>query len=156
MTLTYNYVPFLYWSLLIVFLFYVVLFILWKFKREKIKYIFMPIEMTKMSGKMPKYQAEILTYIGSNYQNPDLRLHDVSMHIGLSEDATSDVLKKYSQKTFRQYLNHIRMEEAKRLLKETNLQIAEIAFKVGYNNIQHFNRVFKEYTDSSPKNFRDQ
>jgi AraC-like DNA-binding protein len=155
LTLTYNYLPYLYLTLIISLFYYAILWVLWKFKKEKIKYIFMPIEMTKVSEKVPKSQAEILAFIGSNYQNPDLRLFDVSRHVGLSEDATSDLLKKYSQKNFRQYLNQIRMEEAKRLLKETNLQIAEIAFKVGYNNIQHFNRVFKEYTDESPKNFRE-
>jgi 2-isopropylmalate synthase len=47
------------------------------------------------------------------------------------------------------------MNEATRLLKESDLQIAEIADAVGYNNIQHFNRVFKEIYDISPKSFRN-
>ncbi len=47
------------------------------------------------------------------------------------------------------------MEEAKRLLKETNQQISSIAFMVGYNNVQHFNRVFKEYTGIPPTLFRE-
>jgi len=153
--LTYNFYPLLYWALIISFIYYSLLFVLWKFKREKIKYIFMPIEMTQVNEKVPKLQADILAYIGLHYPNPDLKLIDVAKNVGLSEDVTSDLLRKYSKKNFRQYLNQIRMEEAKRLLKESSLQIAEIAFKVGYNNIQHFNRVFKEYTDESPKSYRE-
>lgn len=153
--LTYNFYPLLYWALILSFIYYSLLFVLWKFKKEKIKYIFMPIEMTQVNEKVPKLQADILAYIGLHYPNPDLKLIDVAKNVGLSEDVTSDLLRKYSKKNFRQYLNQIRMEEAKRLLKESSLQIAEIAFKVGYNNIQHFNRVFKEYTDDSPKSYRE-
>lgn len=153
--LTYNYMPFLLWSIALSCIYYFLLFIVWKFKKEKTQYIFMPIEKINVNDKTPKQQTEILTYIGSNFTNPDLKLNDVAQHLGISQDTVSDILKRYCNKSFRQYLNHIRMEEAKRLLKESNLQISEIAFKVGYNNIQHFNRVFKEFTEESPKNFRE-
>jgi AraC-like DNA-binding protein len=119
----------------------------------KIKYV--PIETTKINNKIPQNQADILAFIGKNYSNPDLKLYDVASHVGISEEMTSDLLRKYCDKNFRQYLNQIRMEEAKRLLKESDLQISEIAFKIGYNNIQHFNRVFKEYTNQSPKIYRE-
>jgi len=155
LSLSYNYQPYMYTALVLCILYYSILGVLWKIKKGNIKYIFMPIEMTEVNEKVPKSQAEILAFIGSNYQNPDLRLLDVANHASLSEDATSNLLRQYCQKNFRQYLNQLRMEEAKRLLIETKLQIAEIAFKVGYNNIQHFNRVFKEYTDESPKNYRE-
>jgi transcriptional regulator GlxA family with amidase domain len=46
------------------------------------------------------------------------------------------------------------MNEAARLLKQSGLQIAEIATAVGYNNTQHFNRVFKEFFEVSPKQYR--
>lgn len=154
--LTYNYQPILNWALIISSLYYITFLILWIFKKEKIRYIFLPIELTQISDKVPRLQADILTYIGANYANPDLKLADVSAHVGLAQDTTSEILKKYCNKNFRQYLNQIRMEEAKRLLKETTLQIAEIGYKVGYNNIQHFNRVFKEYTNESPSSFREQ
>jgi len=120
-----------------------------------VKYIFMPIEITKFKEKIPDAQAKILEYIGTQYQNPNLKLGDVAKEICLSEDMTSELLKKHTNLTFRQYLNQIRMEEAKRLLKVSSLQISEIAFKVGYNNIQHFNRVFKEFSNDSPKKYRE-
>jgi AraC-like DNA-binding protein len=132
--------------------FIIVFFVIWKLK--KVKYIFLPIDLTKVENKLPEAQSKILTFIATNYHNPDLKIYDVAKDNGISEEVVKELIKKYCNKTFRQYLNQIRIEEAKRLLNESNLQIAEIAFKVGYNNIQHFNRVFKEHTGDSPKSFR--
>jgi AraC-like DNA-binding protein len=152
--LEYNMAPFLYRCLYILLIYYI-LFLLFIWKIQKVKYIFLPIEMSEIKNKVPQTQESILEFIGKNYYNPELKLSDVASHIGISEDMASDILKKYCDKSFRQYLNQVRMEDAKRLLRESDLQISEIAFKVGYNNIQHFNRVFKEYTNLTPKAFRE-
>jgi len=122
---------------------------------EDVKIVLTPIEKIETEDRLPKFQSEILNYIGSNYRNSNLKLLDVAQSIGLSKKTVSDILKECTGKNFRQYLNFIRMNEATRLLKESDLQIAEIADAVGYNNIQHFNRVFKEIYDISPKSFRN-
>jgi len=64
------------------------------------------------------------------------------------------ILKKVSGLPFKQYLNRLRLEEAKRLLTQTDLQVSDIAYKVGYGNISHFNRVFKDHLGISPNDFR--
>lgn len=115
----------------------------------------MPIELSKIGDKIPETQNKILSFIGSNYINPELKLEDVAGEIGISQDQVAELLRKHCGFTFRQYLNQVRLEEAKRLIRNSNLQIAEIAFNVGYNNIQHFNRVFKEYTSFTPTGFRE-
>lgn len=146
-----NYIPF-------ALIYYVIAgVVLWFMKHKNVKYVFMPIKEVEINEKVKASvkEADILSYIGQNYQNPDFKITDVANNFNLTESQTSDLLKEYCDKTFRQYLNQIRMEEAKRLLKETNQQISSIAFMVGYNNVQHFNRVFKEYTNSSPSAFRD-
>ena len=154
--LVYNVIPLLELFLLISLVYYITILIFWKFRKQTINYILMPIEHIKIPEKNSKVQSEILSFIATNYQNPQLKLADVSKVVGVSDDIISEVLKQYCNTNFRQYINKIRMEEAKRMLRETQLQISEIAFAVGYNNIQHFNRVFKEYTSFSPKNFREQ
>lgn len=154
--LKYDFVPLLNKFLIFALVYYILIVLFsWKVKKMYIKYIYMPIEMTKFKEKIPETQSKILEYIGSHYHEPNLRLSDIANEIGISEEMTSELLKNHSNLTFRQYLNQVRLEEAKRLLKVSSLQISEIAFKVGYNNIQHFNRVFKEYTDLQPKNYRE-
>ncbi|MBN2534125.1 MAG: helix-turn-helix domain-containing protein [Spirochaetales bacterium] len=49
----------------------------------------------------------------------------------------------------------IRLAEAKRLLKETDIMISEIASQVDFHTIPHFNRIFKDNEKVSPKDFRN-
>lgn len=54
----------------------------------------------------------------------------------------------------REYINNIRIEEAKRLLLTTNLSISEVAGMVGYDNISYFSTVFRKRTGISPVDWR--
>lgn len=99
--------------------------------------------------------AQIEEYIGSNYQNPALSVEMISRERGIGLPRISTLLQQKHRMNFKQYLNDVRIKEAKRLLHETDRTIAEIAFAVGYNSIPHFNRVFRQHTDKTPTEFRD-
>jgi YesN/AraC family two-component response regulator len=66
------------------------------------------------------------------------------------------LIKNQTNRSFKEYLNTIRLTEAQRLLSETDRQIIEISMAVGYNNISHFNRIFKEKNGKTPREFREQ
>ncbi len=151
---TYSFMPVLYRFSVFAFIYYLILLlVIWKVK--KVKHILLPIESSNIGNKIPEMQAKVLTYIANNYKNADLKLYDISSDVGISQDNVSELIRKHCDLTVRQYLNKVRLEEAKRLIRATDLQIAEIAYEVGYNNVQHFNRVFKEYTSFTPKEFRE-
>jgi two-component system, response regulator YesN len=57
-------------------------------------------------------------------------------------------------KTITEYITMIRMEEAKTLLKSTNLKILEVAEKVGYENSHYFSTIFKKNTGIHPQKYR--
>lgn len=97
-----------------------------------------------------------LEYLSQNYTDPELNLTDMARELGFNSRNISDQLKNHFNFTFKQCLNSIRLNEARRLLKETALPVNEIAWKVGYNNVSHFNRAFRQYSDCSPQEFRQQ
>ncbi len=117
--------------------------------------VYVPYEKLETEKETSNLKEEILTFIGKNYPNPDLKLADIAKALSMTEDKTSEEIRVATGKSFKAYLNTIRIEESKRLLKETSMQISEIAFSVGYNNVQHFNRVFKESVGVAPGAFRD-
>ena len=55
----------------------------------------------------------------------------------------------------REYINQIRIEEAKRLLLTTNLSVSEVAGLSGYENISYFSTVFRKHTGMSPIDWRN-
>lgn len=117
--------------------------------------VYVPYEKLDTEKDTVDLKDEILTFIGKNYPNPELKLADVAKALSMAEDRTSEEIRIATGKSFKAYLNTIRIEESKRLLKNTAMHISEIAFSVGYNNVQHFNRVFKESVGVAPGTFRD-
>lgn len=122
-------------------------------KEQQVVYV--PYEKLDTEKDTVDLKGEILTFIGKNYPNPELKLADVAKALSMAEDRTSEEIRLATGKSFKAYLNTIRIEESKRLLKNTAMHISEIAFSVGYNNVQHFNRVFKESVGVAPGTFRD-
>lgn len=112
-------------------------------------------EPTSVAPKKSKDLDEIIRYINKRYSDSSLKVYQVSAHLQVPQPVISAYLKKKHGMSFRQYLNHIRIEKAKILLQQKELSISAIAFKVGYGNIQHFNRIFKEHTGHSPGQLKD-
>jgi AraC-like DNA-binding protein len=98
---------------------------------------------------------KIITCIGEHYSEQNLTVQAVSQECGIPVRRIPGCLKKYFNLSFPQYLNAIRLAEAKRLLKETDLMISEIAFRIGYKSIPHFNRIFKQNEKMPPKEYRE-
>ncbi len=111
-------------------------------------------EKLQVANYADEEAQRIISYIAKNFQNPDLEIAEVGREVGLSQTRISGVLKTAVACGFKQYLNTIRITEAKRLLRDTDRQVADIARKVGYNNIAHFNRIFKVSEGISPNQYR--
>jgi len=92
--------------------------------------------------------------IEMEFQNEKFSSSILAQRIRYSQPELSKLFKKVMGKSFPDYLNGKRIHEAKKHLLETDLKISEIAFKVGYNNIEHFNKVFRRYEKQSPGEFR--
>ncbi len=83
-----------------------------------------------------------------------INLDRVAEKANLSKEAFCRFFKLRTGKTFTQYLQQLRIAEAQKLLLETDLGIAEIAFRVGYENLSYFNRSFKKLSAKSPSDYR--
>ena len=96
----------------------------------------------------------MLNYIQNNYQ--DVTLESLSEQFHLSEPYVSKYIKDKSGKTFGEHVAHIRMKRAKTLLKNGNMTVENIAYAVGYQNVEHFNRTFKKSFDMTPIQYRNE
>lgn len=114
-----------------------------------------PYEKIQVQDCAVQDEKTIIGYIGKNYCNAELSLLKMSTDIGIPTYKISEIIKQKHSLSFKQYLNTIRISEAKRLLKTSDLQISQIAYRVGYGTAPHFNRIFKELTSLSPNAYRN-
>ena len=75
-------------------------------------------------------------------------------NFNLSKSYLSKYIKEKSGMTFQNAVKKARLKRAKRLLKETNRKVETIAEEVGYESVEHFNRVFKAEFDLTPNQYR--
>jgi AraC-like DNA-binding protein len=101
----------------------------------------------------PDIQHSYLDYINEHFQNPELSLEEISSETGISQRKVSEGIAAQFHCNVKTYINKIRITEAQRLLKETDLNISEIAFKTGFSSPSNFNRVFKSITGENPTEF---
>ena len=98
--------------------------------------------------------VEIMNYIQANYI--DITLEDLAEKFYLSKPYISKYIKEKSGITFGEMVKKIRMKKAKSLLKGSNMTVENIALSVGYQNVEHFNRIFKKMYQVTPVQFRNQ
>ncbi len=92
-------------------------------------------------------------YIQNHFSEP-VTLEEVSGYVGLNPAYFSVLFKKTEGEGFAKYLIHLRMEQAKILLRETNEPVAAVCRRVGYNDVKHFTRTFEKATGVRPSTYR--
>lgn len=95
---------------------------------------------------------EAKSYIMDHYREK-ISLSDVAEAVGISYGHLSKCFKQVEGTSFNSYLLEVRIEESKRIMREENLPISEIAYRVGISDPNYFSKCFKKHTGLSPKEY---
>lgn len=98
--------------------------------------------------------AAIRDYVMENY-NKDISMQDAARAMNYSEVYFCRLFKQCFDQNFTAYLTHLRIREAKRLLRDPRANIKEVSRKVGYSDSNYFSRLFKRITGQLPSEYRD-
>ena len=107
------------------------------------------------STKTENYIQKVFSIIHSDYHLP-LRVKDMAAKMGIGERQFQRIFHLQTNMTFKDYLQGVRINNASRLLVNTNRKVIDIASAVGYQDLQYFNKLFKEKTGMSPSEYRRQ
>lgn len=131
-------------------------------EKEKIDTLLLPLcrmlelayikNETKRESPAHPFQ-KILAYIQTN-ASTDLTVESLCQTFSCSRSYFSHTFKKQVGKSFREYLTDIRLEQAKRLLELSNLNVTEISDSVGFQDSNYFSVVFKKSMGLSPLAYR--
>ncbi|MGQ8870739.1 response regulator [Paenibacillus sp. TSA_86.1] len=127
--------------------------------QHKVSEVCLLVQQRISSGRQHVYKdivEQALTFTKKYYADPDLSIQKVCAHLHISSGYFCSIFKKEVQLTFLQYLMQIRMDEARELLRSTELKSFEIAEKVGFAEPNYFSFCFKKHIGVSPKEYRKQ
>ncbi len=96
--------------------------------------------------------GQAIKYIHDHFSE-DINLNDVARKVNISPGYLSSLFKEVEEVGFNEYITGLRIEEAKRLLRNSNEKIYQISEIVGYNNPYYFSRVFKRMTGQTPSEY---
>ncbi|WP_246066803.1 helix-turn-helix transcriptional regulator [Paenibacillus koleovorans] len=99
--------------------------------------------------------SDIVKHINQTYME-ELTLAGISQTFYISPYHLSRMFKEVTGFTFIEYIHSVRTLESQKLLRDTNLNVTEIAQQVGFDSSTHFGRVFKEQVGCSPLKYRKQ
>ena len=85
----------------------------------------------------------------------NLSLRDLSRELELSKSYLNAVFKKYANRAPIDFFINLKMQEACKLLKSTDMYILEIAQSLGYDDPYYFSRIFKKMIGVSPREYRN-
>lgn len=117
------------------------------------------VEVCRNIRKKPEEETESLVgkakqFIDANF-GKDISLEDVSRVVDISPYYFSKVFKEEAGMNFIEYLTKVRMENAKKLLRNPELSVKEICIRSGYGDPNYFSRIFKKYEGVTPSEFRE-
>lgn len=95
---------------------------------------------------------QVIAYIHENYGSP-INNHDIGQHFSFHPIYINRLMVKYTGTSLHQYLINYRISVALDLLQATNKPVTEIAFTVGFKDINYFSKCFKKVVGLSPKNY---
>lgn len=94
-----------------------------------------------------------IEYMSEHYDKP-LQINDMARMAMFSPSYFSYLFKATTGRTFVEYLNDVRVRAASLRLKQTDDRVSDISQDTGFNNITHFNRIFKGITGVTPTQYR--
>lgn len=109
-------------------------------------------ELPVFTKKTDVQRFALLHYIQENYST--ITLEKVAERFSYTPEYTSQLIKKTTGYNFTDILQKIRTEKAQVLLQDTNLSVSNIAREVGYENAEHFIRIFKKKLHMTPTEYR--
>lgn len=110
------------------------------------------INITPLDEKMVE---KAVKYVVTNIKRPDLSVEELSSHLGMSRVHLYKKLKATTGKTPVEFIRLIRLKRGAQMLRESQMNVSEIAFQLGYNNPKYFSKYFKEEFGVLPSVYQD-
>ena len=105
--------------------------------------------------KVDRHLTKAVNYMYENLSK-ELTLEDVAVYIGVSKSYINLIFKEHTKRAPLEFFTHLKIQQACKYLRLTNMYIYEISANLGYEDQYYFSRIFKKVMGLSPKEYRKQ
>lgn len=112
-----------------------------------------PRKVVAVKSQNEVLMQKVTQYIEMHISEPDLNVAALAAHVGMSRVHMHRKLKELTGQSARDFIKNVRLRQAGILLGEKTLNISDVAYALGYNNLSHFSASFRDFFGVSPKDY---
>lgn len=112
-------------------------------------------ETCHLNSKNYSKISEAVNYIHEHYTDPDFRIEKLVEISKISSKYFETLFSKEFNMSPKEYVTSLKMERAKELLSSEKSTVGDVAFQLGYSDIYHFSKIFKNKTGQSPSEYKN-
>lgn len=111
------------------------------------------LELKDLHNMRSRGIVQSMDYIRINYSNRNLNFENLCSETGISRSHLCTLFKQETGLSYKEFLNEVRISHAINLLETTEMKVQNVSDSVGFSNVEHFSRTFKDRTGISPSSF---
>ncbi|WP_421898656.1 two-component regulator propeller domain-containing protein [Marinoscillum sp.] len=126
--------------------------------RKKLRHLFLQsadfkVNEATTSTRDQKFLEQAIQTVESHMKNSEFGVKEFVEKMSISRSLLHKKLTHLTNQSAAEFINHLRMKNARHLLRQNQMNISEVAYAVGYNDPKYFTRLFSKHFGQSPKEF---
>ncbi len=113
------------------------------------------LENVEVKGNNDLLMERIMHTVNENLQDPDFNVDRLCDEVGLSRTQLHRKMKEITGISTGEFIRNLRLQQAARLIREGKVNIAQVAYSVGFNNQTYFSTVFKKHFGRTPTEYAE-
>ncbi len=114
------------------------------------------MENVEVKGNNDQLMERIMQTVNEHLQDPDFNVDRLCEEVGLSRTQLHRKMKEITGISTGEFIRNLRLQQAARLIREGKINIAQVAYSVGFNNQTYFSTVFKKHFGRTPTEYADE
>jgi signal transduction histidine kinase/DNA-binding response OmpR family regulator len=124
-----------------------------KLKEKYSHQIFLEPKDIEITSSEERFIKKAIKTVEDNLHNPDFGVNEFSREIGISKVQLYRKFRAISDMTVKEFIRTLRIKRAGQLIKKTDFNISEVAYKVGFKEVNYFRKCFKEFYGINPSEY---
>ncbi|UCH14077.1 MAG: helix-turn-helix domain-containing protein, partial [Bacteroidales bacterium] len=124
-----------------------------KLKEKYSHQIFLEPKDVEITSSEEKFIKKAIKTVEDNLHDPDFGVNEFSREIGISKVQLYRKFRAISDMTVKEFIRTLRIKRAGQLIKKADLNVSEVAYKVGFKEVNYFRKCFKEFYGTNPSEY---